>query len=228
MKLFVSNYSGSLNCCDYDIKYVNIPELKKFMEKGNKFLLNTNQSFNNIQEEIGKYDIPYNYLSCNDGNLLLDRKDNVLYMSNMNDDLDYDLQIISHDYPEIKIDRFYYNDNIVEYCFTVDEYGEIIKALLNWLCQKYAINYRVINNKDHFNIYLFNRGISKLSSINIIRDIEGINNKDIYIVGSTINDLDMLGEYNCYATLWANSEVKNICKKECLGVKSLLKKINRR
>lgn len=86
MILLASDYDNTLNAFDLDL-YINIFYLEDFIKKGNLFLLNTGRPYKSIKREINKYKIPYNYLSCNDGNILFDNNSNVLYNSN----LDYNL-----------------------------------------------------------------------------------------------------------------------------------------
>src|SRR5574344_1034320 len=78
MKLLVSDYDGTLKP---DIKnlYLNIEAIKRFKEKGNTFMISTGRSFVSIKKEITKYNIPYDFLSCNDGAILFDNNDNILY-----------------------------------------------------------------------------------------------------------------------------------------------------
>ena len=88
MKLLSSDYDGTLNVFEYDI-WLNLAYINNFISRGNIFVLNTGRAYDSIKKEIDKYHIPYNYLACNDGNLLLEP---VIYNGNV---LEYEL-ITSH------------------------------------------------------------------------------------------------------------------------------------
>ena len=88
MKLLVSDYDGTFNPDDKKKKYLyeNIEAIKELMANGHKFMLSTGRNFYSIKEQIDRYHIPYNYLSCNDGAVLFDQDDNVLDTSYLNND----------------------------------------------------------------------------------------------------------------------------------------------
>ena len=53
-------------------------------------MLNTGRDYNSIKEEVDKNHIPYNYLACNDGTILLDENDKLVHY--------YDLHMREYDY----------------------------------------------------------------------------------------------------------------------------------
>ena len=67
--MLISDYDGTLNVNDdllfkIDLK-LNINAIKEFRCKGNIFVISTARGYNSIKEEIVKYNIPYDYLTCN-------------------------------------------------------------------------------------------------------------------------------------------------------------------
>ena len=93
-KLLVSDYDLTLKLIyDFDndlLIRANVAAIKKFMDEGNIFMLNTGRAYDSIKEEVNKNHVPYNYLACNDGTLLLDSKDKLLHY--------FDLKIKDYDY----------------------------------------------------------------------------------------------------------------------------------
>ena len=66
MYVLASDYDGTLKTRIHDLR-INIKSLKKFRSLGNKFIIATGRSFESIKKEIDKFEIPFDYLSCNDG-----------------------------------------------------------------------------------------------------------------------------------------------------------------
>ena len=89
MKLLVSDYDKTLRLnydfkSDFFVKF-SIDAIRRFIDNGNIFMLNTGRELKSIKEEIDIHKIPYNYLACNDGCLLLNQKDDVLKVHGIND-----------------------------------------------------------------------------------------------------------------------------------------------
>ena len=66
MYVLASDYDGTLKTRIHDLR-INIKSLKKFRSLGNKFIIVTGRSFESIKKEIDEFEIPFDYLSCNDG-----------------------------------------------------------------------------------------------------------------------------------------------------------------
>ena len=82
-KLLVSDYDLTLKLLyDFDNDFLiraNVEAIKELMAKGNIFMLNTGRDYNSIKEEVIANKIPYNYLACNDGTILLDEHDGLIH-----------------------------------------------------------------------------------------------------------------------------------------------------
>ena len=93
-KLLVSDYDLTLKLLyDFDNDFLiraNVEAIKELMAKGNIFMLNTGRDYNSIKEEVVANKIPYNYLACNDGTILLDEHDGLIHY--------YDLEVKEYDY----------------------------------------------------------------------------------------------------------------------------------
>lgn len=93
-KLLVSDYDMTLKVI-YDFKNdflikANIEAIRELINNGHIFMLNTGRDYNSIKEEVDKNHIPYNYLACNDGTILLDENDKLIHY--------YDLHMREYDY----------------------------------------------------------------------------------------------------------------------------------
>ena len=95
-KLLVSDYDMTLRVIyDFEndlILNANLKALHGFIDRGNTFLLNTGRNYYSIKHEIEKYHIPYHYLACNGGAILLNGDGSLLKCYNMdNSEYNYDL-----------------------------------------------------------------------------------------------------------------------------------------
>ena len=96
-KLLVSDYDLTMRIIyDFDNDFIlkaNIKAIEEFMKNGNIFMLNTGRDYNSIKGEIDKHHIPYNYLACNDGTILLDELDGLVHYYDLRTD-DYDYRLL--------------------------------------------------------------------------------------------------------------------------------------
>ena len=132
-KLLVSDYDLTLKLIyDFDNDFLmraNVEAIKKLMDSGNIFMLNTGRDHNSIKKEINANKIPYNYLACNDGTILLDENDRLIHY--------YDIDIRDYDY------ELLYN--------LLKKDGIHPHVVLGGICVKNNINVVKIANKFYLN-----------------------------------------------------------------------------
>lgn len=78
MKMVVSDYDGTLFNGKQSL-IDNIEAIDSFRKNCNLFVIATERSFPSIKKEINFYNIPYDYLICNNGSVIFDNNNNVLY-----------------------------------------------------------------------------------------------------------------------------------------------------
>ena len=208
-KLLVSDYDKTLKV-NYDFKNdllmkINVKAIKKFLSEGNVFMLNTGRAFDSIKDEIIKNNIPYSYLACNDGTLLLDNKDRLLKMYDITNPL-YNYEYLVTTFNTKKID------------YTIDG-GYIVLSQDTFannpnIADKYYLNYNIVDGK----VYLtpltvqeaIQRFISRFDSYKLtewkhddyLLEYE-IYRKDPKIVFSVYNDKSkIVDELNLFARLF--------------------------
>ena len=226
MILLASDYDRTLNTFDLDL-YINIFYLEDFIKKGNLFLLNTGRPYKSIRREINKYKIPYNYLSCNDGNILFDKSSNVLYNSNLNYNLFLELENLKKDF-DIIVEPIRYQDNILEFEVIISKISEKFLIELNKIMVKYNLCFKVFKQFGSYHLYIYSKNVNKRTPIEFLKNKYNINSQDIYTIGDHYNDLEMIKDYNGYAMKWAKKRVKEGSIDTCLTVSNLIKKINKR
>lgn len=225
MILLASDYDNTLNTFDYDLKF-NIIFLKKFIKNGNLFLLNTGRTYKSIKREIDKYNIPFNYLSCNDGNIMFNREKEIIYTSNMDLEIKDELRKLKNKF-NIEINPIYFNNNLLEFELIIPRLTEIFYLELNKIMLKYNMCCKIFKKVNCYHVYVYSDQISKSTPIEYLKNKYNIDSKNIYTVGDHINDIEMIKDYNGYAMKWAKKEVKDVAVDTCLTVASLIKKIGR-
>ena len=199
MKIVISDYDNTYNL-HQKIKLLNIISLKKnnkivkrFIKNGNIFIINTRRYFNSIYNDIIKYNIPFNYLICNNGGELYDNNYKkykttplpnqiIKILKNNNFTLFYDKD---NEYVVGAV-KYNYNDNDLK---ILSPYKDIIK---------------IINKKYKLRIF---PKVKKLDNIDIILNNYG--NYTIYSFGDSEEDYEMLLKYNGYTTN-KNIKINNV------------------
>ncbi len=229
MKFLVSDYDGTYK---EDIKGKNIisnnKAIKNFLDKGNKFVIATGRSYTSIKKEINKYNIPYNYLICNNGSVIFNDQDELIYKYPIPEEILIEaLDMLSMSEKIKKIELFDTKGNITQ---TNSEIIELLCQVSIKNIQELKRIKNILNCLEctsFLNIALFKTPSNKKDGIEIIAKKEKINTSDIYTIGNDINDLEMLKAYNGYKIIYSNPKLllKNI--KTITSVKSLIKKINK-
>lgn len=228
MFLLATDYDGTFKS---DIKnlYININVVNKFMASGNKFAIVTGRSFKSIKEEINKYNIKYDYLACNNGLIVFDNKDNIIYESTLSLDALKNIYEILLDSNAKKIRLYDYYDSTEEMNQILEIYAKFNSVLSAYKLKKYIEKtFQNIKCYRDSNKLFIGNDVSKATAVSFIGRIENIDKNNIYTVGDNLNDLEMLQEFNGYKMLYSypNIWIKNIpITRE---VHTLVKKINRR
>lgn len=234
MKLLSSDYDLTLNSFDYDL-WFNMKFIERFRREGNIFLLNTGRSFEGIKKEIDKYHINYDYLSCVNGNLILNKKNNVLLCSSLSTKILDELSKLKKKYGEFAIIPIVYDDNILEFVVKTKFNNLSFDNDLNQLCNGYNLSFEKVFKKKVANFkllsgvhyYICDSKINKSTSTSFVSSLENIKKCDIFTIGDNLNDLEMVRDFNGYTLPWGKSELKEVSNGQVLSVASLVKKISR-
>lgn len=224
MKLLSSDYDGTLNVFEYDI-WLNLAYINNFISRGNIFVLNTGRVYDSIKKEIDKYHIPYSYLACNDGNLLLNRNDELVYSTNIHNDINRALSMLKLMFQNIALEPVIYNGNVLEYELITSHIDDKFLLELNMICSLYNLCYKTFHIKDKQHIYICDKSISKSTAINKISELEKIEKCDIFTIGDDQNDFEMINDFNGYTFPWGKDELKSVSHGICDSVACLIKKI---
>lgn len=229
MKLLASDYDGTLKSDIKNLK-LNIKAVNEFMTNGNKFAIITGRSFKSIKKEIEKYNIKYDYLSCNNGLIVFDKEDNIISSSCISkDNLKLIKEIVekSDNIKNIKFYDFYDSTEKIENILEISLEFNNIKSAKKY--KKYLEN--LLTNVSCYqvlNMIFIGNNQKKSQAVEIIKIKENINYEKVYTVGDNLNDLEMLKEYNGYKIITSYPSIwfKNIPTTR--EVYTLIKKINKR
>lgn len=221
MKLLVSDFDGTYYINEESI-LINNKYINKWRDNGNLFMLSSGRSFKSLKSMTEKYNIKYDYLSCCDGSILYDNKDNVIIKYKLNE------QIVKSFLSLIK----YVNIERIQYSYDDEYYNKKQKGTLigiNLVIQNENVNNIFLNkwnelknnnlNYDflgykHDDITFFcikNKGINKSTTVKYLENKLNINYDDIYVFGDNENDYIMLSNYNSYYIGNVDEKIKNVC-----------------
>lgn len=224
MNLLVSDYDGTLKSNEKNL-IKNIYEIKKFMNN-NLFCIATGRPYSSIKKEINKYNIPYDYLICNNGLNIFDNYDNLLYSKCFNEE-------------ELMLIRNYLTFNKLIYkCYNL--YGNIcnndvvyIDVIKNNLFKNLLIKKEIVNIVENVSMYAImnhlyiESKINKAEGIRTLLKTQNISVDNIYTVGDAGNDIEMLKEFNGRKMLYSRPVLYGKGIKTCMEVHTYVKKIMR-
>jgi len=225
MKLIVSDFDETYytNNIELDTK-INNKFINKFRKNNNLFMLSSGRSFKSLKEMVTKYNIKYDYLSCCDGSILYDNKDNIIIKYSLNPDI---------------INKFislkkYANINRIQYSYEDDYYpsfkdnnliGINIVIDNDKITNRFKKKFKLLNkeypNYDflvyaHDDVTFFcikNNGINKSSTIKYLEKELNLDYNDIYVIGDNDNDYPMLLYYNSYYIGEVSKDIEKVCIK---------------
>ena len=193
MIILSSDYDGTLNTRIHDLR-INVRELKKYRELGNIFILNTGRPFESIKKEIDTFNIPFDYLCCNDGTAIFDKDLNVINETTLiPEQVNYIKNLVLYN-GIFKISHFYTAkerlpfeiDNPIEIEVTKENKKHSFKELIsNLKSEENNLAYYEWNN------FLFIKNYSNKSTAL----------EDIYTVGDEGNDLEMIQNHRGFRML---------------------------
>lgn len=206
-KLLASDYDGTLKT-NLENLYINIKAINKFREYGNKFAIVTGRSYLSIKKEICKYNIEYDYLSCNNGLVIFDNKDNIINANKIPlDSLEVINDILTN---ETNINEIFLYDTY-DQAYTINDIIEVYVNLKNVKTAK-KIKNLIEDELENINCYNFKNHLfigenkNKSNAVSFIQNLENIDLSNVYTVGDDLNDIEMLENFNGYKM--SNSNIK--------------------
>ena len=237
MKLFITDYDGTLYINDKQIKE-NITMLKKLKKNDFKIVISTGRSYPSIKNQVDIYNIPYDFLSCADGSIIYDNNGNIMSLYPMNEEIikpyqkfykNINYEEIQHVYPE-GYSNILRDDNSkllgINICISTINYTKELVNKFIKMSKKYP-NYNFLNyaHPNYSYLCIKPKGITKSSSIKYLMDKYKILISDIYVIGDSYNDYEMIKDYYGVCMTTSCDEVLNISKKSYKSVRDYISDI---
>lgn len=227
-KILASDYDNTFYINDQDI-YRNIENVNKFRKKGNIFIMATGRSYKDFNEKLLEYPIKYDYLIINQGATILDNQGNIIknypiseevkkeliFKMNLNDGdnmfscskLDSRVSIKSNNIT--KIHRKYE---------TLEETKKVSNDINRDYCN-HVVSYVLPNSKA---VEVISAETNKAKAIEIIAKLENVEKEQIYTIGDSYNDIEMLKEFKGNCMEISEVEIYDICEKKYKSVSDLI------
>lgn len=196
--LIVSDYDGTLKK-DENVEELkkNLKILKSFLDDNINIMVSTGRLYKSIRLEADKFEIPFNYMSCANGNILFDEKFQIIYKTNIDSKIINDLQPYYNQILGIEpLDEYgiITPNNPTEYLIHLVEEQEIRRQIVKLLLSSPDVDY-CTEGSNKYAIHIFTLS-NKTKTIEIVKDKLKLSQSEIYTIGDGINDLDMIKKYN--------------------------------
>ena len=229
-KILVSDYDQTFYLNDEDIE-INKEAVDRFRKEGNIFVIATGRSYFDFHNKVNMYNFDYDYVIINHGATILDKNDNVFANFSINDD------VINNIKEDLQLEK-----SIKGFCCSklesrVDfEHNDLTKINVKYDTKEEAmIINEIINNKysDDVNSYyvtgdsveIISNKTDKSYAINILIEKLGISKDNVYTIGDSYSDIDMIKNFKGYAISNSIKEVKQQAIKSFESVSQMIDEI---
>ena len=196
--LIVSDYDGTLKK-DENVEELkkNLKILKSFLDDNINIMVSTGRLYKSIRLEADKFEIPFNYMSCANGNILFDENFQIIFKTNIDSKIINDLQPYYNQILGIEpLDEYgiITPNNPTEYLIHLVEEQEIRRQIVKLLLSSPDVDY-CTDGSNKYAIHIFTLS-NKTKTIEIVKDKLKLSQSEIYTIGDGTNDLDMIKKYN--------------------------------
>lgn len=227
-KILISDFDDTFYCTNEDIEE-NIKKVEEFRKKNNLFIIATARNPINIKRKIEELNIKCDYIISSLGGVI-ENENELIYSNYLKENLVRNIENISKEYENIEL----YRIGIEEAPKDTEVLGYKIKTKNNYLALEKIKSKLEKYNKEIFckienkeKLFINNKGNSKLKAINYLITNKYINNKNIYTVGDSEDDLDMLKKFNGFRMESSSELVSQQIGKVVYNVAELIKKIDK-
>lgn len=249
MRIAVADYDGTVKVFRKPMDPENIPTIRKWREKGNRFGLATGRDLRLASWEIREYDIPVDFLICLNGATIFDQDGRLLQSTVIDDDLvpailQHPAGMASHQYqilgPEMNrffrrgrnlYERFPFPRIQIDFATALTcrniglinfAYDTAAEATV-WAKQvNDDFGGRVVAHDTTFMVDVIRPDVDKAVAIADVIRTRGWEGAEVYTIGDSSNDLGMLRRYHGCCVPNATADVKAAAKREYPGLAAML------
>jgi len=223
MKILITDYDGTLYIDNFNFK-INKQKLLELHDLGVIIVISTGRCYKSIKQQLTKNNIYYDYIHCADGSIIYDKNDNLINFYEMNHKIVKEvlslkeklvIEDIQISYPEEYKNEYKENDKIAGLNLVIKSElvnKEFVDEFLN-LKNKYPnYNFLYYDHGDYAYLCVKKAYVNKAYAIKFMEELLNINKNNIYVIGDSCNDLEMIQEYNGVSII-GNEEVNKLSKK---------------
>ena len=226
-KMLASDYDRTFYLDEYDIEK-NKKSVNSFRKDGNAFVIATGRSYYHFMKMVEKFNLKYDYVIINHGSTIIDNNDNVIYNISIDDSVIPDLK------KDLKL-----NKAIDTFCCSKLETNipferlNLTKINVKYKTKKESLQMNEIINKKYSefvtsynitssSIEIISNKTNKSKAIQIVADKLGIDKTNIYTIGDSYTDIQMVKDFNGYCMQDSVKELKEVANREYKSVSSLV------
>lgn len=201
-KVLVVDYDRTLFINNSDMLN-NINSINKFRENGNIFIIATGRTYNSLKKEIDKYNIEYDYLILNHGSLVIKKDKSTLFHYKIDKNILFDITNYLSKYKPRSVMYSYYtedtndinNPDISKITIGFQKDIETFKKVMMDVVKKYN-NKLNIYFTQNYEIEIISKETNKSRAIDLLMKKANFKKENIYTIGDSYTDIDMINDYN--------------------------------
>lgn len=201
-KVLVVDYDRTLFINNSDMLN-NINSINKFRENGNIFIIATGRTYNSLKKEIDKYNIEYDYLILNHGSLVIKKDKSTLFHYKIDKNILFDITNYLSKYKPKSVMYSYYtedtndinNPDISKITIGFQKDIETFKKVMMDVVKKYN-NKLNIYFTQNYEIEIISKETNKSRAIDLLMKKANFKKENIYTIGDSYTDIDMINDYN--------------------------------
>ncbi len=208
MKLFATDYDGTLYVDDKKMKST-VKKLKKLKKKDFIIVIATGRGYPSIKNQTIIHNIPFDYITCSDGSVIYNNEGIIKKKYLVNKDI---IKPFEEFYKPINFEEIQYSyptgySNILKeddddliglnVCVSNENYTtELVDSFIKMSKQYPDYNFLNYMHPNFSYLCIKPKGISKSAAIEFIRKNNKIKKEDVYTIGDSSNDYEMIRDYN--------------------------------
>lgn len=201
-KVLVVDYDRTLFINNDDMLN-NINSINKFRENGNIFIIATGRTYNSLKKEIDKYNIEYDYLILNHGSLVIKKDKSTLFHYKIDKNILFDITNYLSKYKPKSVMYSYYtedtndinNPDISKITIGFQKDIETFKKIMMDVVKKYN-NKLNIYFTQNYELEIISKETNKSRAIDLLMKKANFKKENIYTIGDSYTDIDMINDYN--------------------------------
>ena len=204
----------------------NVDAINKFRQEGNIFCLITGRTFMETKDIVKELNLSFDYLVCADGAMIFNKELKCIKLKTLDQDIALKaIKILQDNEYEPYIENGYeITDTVVncikisaEYCKDKEDAKRVVK-ILNDTLDVYAYASRI-----HINVN--NPQNHKRQAVIELSKIINVSLDNIYVIGDSINDYEMIEAYNSAVVKNYNKELEILHPKVCESVEEYIEEL---